>query len=100
MQLEGEKPTKFFCNLNKKSFEKAQFEELHVVEKKPNGEEKIRVVTEQKAIEWEVRKFYWNLYQDEEKFIDKEEVLRSIADVKKSVQKIKQGWTGKSQRMK
>ena len=57
MQLEGEKPTKFFCNLNKKLLEKAQFEELHIVEKKPNGEEVIKVVTEQKAIEWEVRKF-------------------------------------------
>ena len=46
MQLEGEKPTKFFCNLNKKRMEKAQFEELHVVEKKPNGEETVKVVTE------------------------------------------------------
>ena len=70
MQLEGKKPTKFFCKLNKKHLEKAQFEELHVVEKKPNGEEVIKIVTDQKAIEWEVRKFYWNLYQDEEKKID------------------------------
>ena len=37
MQLEGEKPTKFFCKLNKKHLEKTQFEELHVVGKKPNG---------------------------------------------------------------
>ena len=37
MQLEGEKPTRFFCNLNKKHLEKAQFEGMHVVEKKPNG---------------------------------------------------------------
>ena len=63
MQLEGEKPTKFLCKLNKKHLEKAQFEVLHVVEKKPNGEV-VKIVTEQKAIEWEVRKFYWNLYQD------------------------------------
>ena len=40
---------------------KTQFEELHVVEKKPNGKEDTRVVKEQKEIEWEVRKFYWNL---------------------------------------
>ena len=63
--------------------EKAQFKELNIVEKKPNGEEVIRVVTEQKAIEWEVRKFYWNLYQEEEKEIDKEEILRNIAQFKK-----------------
>ena len=63
--------------------EKVQFEELNVVEKKPNGEEVIRVVTEQKAIEWEVRKFYWNLYQEEEKEIDKEEILRNLAQFKK-----------------
>ena len=59
--------------------EKAKFKELNVVEKKPNGEEVIRVVTEQRAIEWEVRKFNWNLYQEEEKEIDKEEILRNIA---------------------
>ena len=56
---------------------------LHVIEKKPNGEELVKIVTEQKAIEWEVRKFYWNLYQEEEKVIDKEEILRNIAQVKK-----------------
>ena len=31
----------------------------------------------------EVRKFYWNLYQGEEKVIDKEEILRNIAEVNK-----------------
>ena len=50
-QLEGEKPTKFFCSMNKKRKEKAQFEELHVVEKKPNGHEEVRVVKEQKEVE-------------------------------------------------
>ena len=63
--------------------EKAQFEELHLVEKKSNGEEEVRVVTDQKTIEWEVRKFYCKLYQEEERTIDKEEILRKIADVKK-----------------
>ena len=62
MQLEGEKPPKFFCNLNKKRLVKAQFEELHVVEKNKEGKDEVRVVTDQKEIEWEVRKFYWNLY--------------------------------------
>ena len=31
MQLEGEKPSKFFCSLNKKRLAKAQFEELHMI---------------------------------------------------------------------
>ena len=30
IQLEGEKPSKFFCNLNKKRIAKVQFEELHI----------------------------------------------------------------------
>ena len=30
-----------------------------------------------------MRKFYWNLYQEDEKVIDKEEILRNIAQVKK-----------------
>ena len=78
-----ERQTKFFCNLNKKRLEKAQFEELHKVEKRRNEEEGIRIVTEQKSIECEVRKFYWKLYQKEEKAFDKEEILRNIAEVKK-----------------
>ena len=31
VQLEGEKPLRFFCNLNKKRLAKAQFKELHIV---------------------------------------------------------------------
>ena len=50
LKLEGEKPTKFFCRMNKKQMEKAQFEELHIVEKRPGGEEHIKVVTKQKAV--------------------------------------------------
>ena len=76
MQVEGEKPTKFFCNMNKKQTEKAQFKELHIVEKKPGGEEQVKVITDKKLVEWEVRKFYWKLYQDEEKIINKEEILK------------------------
>ena len=32
IQLEGEKPSRFFCNLNRKRLAKAQLEELHIVE--------------------------------------------------------------------
>ena len=75
LQLEGEKPTKFFCNLNKKRVAKAQFEELHIVEKDSEGREKVRVITEQESIEWEVRKYYWKLYGEHEARVDKEEIL-------------------------
>ena len=55
-----------------------------MVEKKPNGEEEIRFVTEQKSIEWEVRKLqlHYKLYQNEEKMTDGEEILEKIARVK------------------
>ena len=58
MQLEGEKPTRFFCNMNKKMGAKAQFEVLHVEDEDKDGKKTIRIVQEQKEIEWEVRKFY------------------------------------------
>ena len=35
--LEGERPTKFFCSLSKKLRSKAQFETLHVKKAGPNG---------------------------------------------------------------
>ena len=41
VQLEGEKPLRFFCNLNKKRLAKAQFKELHIVEKDSEGREKV-----------------------------------------------------------
>ena len=43
-QLEGERPTKFFCNMNRKMKSKAQFEEVHVREKDDRGEDTVRVV--------------------------------------------------------
>ena len=92
LQLEGEKPMKFFCKMNEKQMEKAQFEELHIVEKKAGGEEQIRIVTEQKSVEWTVRSFYWKLYQEEEKDLHsvessirahKEEILKNIKNINK-----------------
>ena len=98
VQLEGEKPTHFFCSLNKKRVEKAQFEELHITETRPDGYEYTRVITEQKAVEWEVRNFYWNLYKEEENNIDIAEVLESISQMKKvncdDVQKLEEKITG------
>ena len=37
--LEGERPTKLFCSLNKKIKNKAQFEVLHVIETDHEGKE-------------------------------------------------------------
>ena len=60
----------FFCKMNKKHIEKAQFDNVHEVEKNQNRREIVRVLSEQKAIEWEVSKFYWKLYHKEEWNID------------------------------
>ena len=82
-QLEGERPTKFFCSMNKKMKAKTQFEEVHVVERDENGEGRKRIVKEQCAVEWEVRKFYWNLYRKEETNCRKEVILEKIEDFRK-----------------
>ena len=73
----------FFYSMNKKRLEKAQFDELHIVERKDDGHNEIRVVKEQKAVEWEVRKYYWTLYKEQETNVDTEEILESIAELKK-----------------
>ena len=78
MQLEGEKPTRFFCKMNRKHLAKAQFEEVHLEEVDKKGKETIKVIREQESIEWEVRKFYYNLYSEGEARIDKEEILKNI----------------------
>ena len=62
MQLEGEKPTKYFCNMNKKFQAKAQFEEILLEEVNDKGKEVTRVVRDQEEIEKEVRMFYSKLY--------------------------------------
>ena len=83
MQLEGEKPTRFFCRLNKKIGAKAQFETLHVEDVDENGVKTIRIVREQNAIEQEVREFYCNLYSEKEAKVDKNEILQNIEEMSK-----------------
>ena len=75
MQLEGERPTKFFCKMNKKIGSKAQFETLHVEDVDENGVKTIIIVQEQDAIEQEVREFYCNLYMEKEAAVDKNVIL-------------------------
>ena len=38
---------------------------------------------EQKEVEWDVRKFYWNLYKEEETNINITDVLENITKMKK-----------------
>ena len=48
------------------------------MEKNSDGREEVKVITKQKSIEWEVRKYYWKLYGDHEARLDKEEILQNI----------------------
>ena len=83
MQLEGEKPTKYFCKMNKKFQTKAQFKEIHLEEVDHNSKEVTRVVRDQEEIEKEVRMFYSNLYSEGKMHVDKDEIIRSIETVTK-----------------
>ena len=51
----------FLCKRNKKVKNAAQFDTLIIKENYDRGVEKERTITDQKSIEWEVQKFYWNL---------------------------------------
>ena len=81
--LEGERPTKFFCSMNKKIKDEAQFEVLHVKETDENGNKTVREITKQTEVEWGVRKYYWKLYRKEERVIDKRDILEMTGQVRK-----------------
>ena len=83
MQLEGEKLTRYFCNMNKKFQEKAQFEEIILEEVNENRKETTRVVRDQEEIEREVRTFYSKLYSEGEVYVNKDEIIKSIETVTK-----------------
>ena len=83
MQPEGEKPTQFFCKMNKKIQAKAQFEEIHLEEVDHRGKEVARVIRDQEWIEKDVRQCYCNLYSEGETNIDKDEIIRNIETVTK-----------------
>ena len=83
MQLEGEKPTRYFCSMNKRFQEKAQFEEIILEEVDENGKETTRVVRDQEEIEKEVRTFYCKLYSEGEVQINRDEIIKSIETVTK-----------------
>ena len=83
MQVEGEKPRKYFCKMNKKFQTKAQFKEILLEETDHRGKEVTRVVRDQEEIEKEVRMFYSNLYSEGEAHVNKDEIIRSIETVTK-----------------
>merc|ERR1711951_73195 len=82
MQLEGEKPTRFFC-IYKKVGAKAQFEVLHIEDVDENGVKMIRIVEDQDAIEQEVREFYCNICMEKEAAVDKNVILQNIEEITK-----------------
>ena len=61
-QVEGEKPSRYFCNLEKYNALQKYIPVLNV--KEDSGEEK--TVTEQKQVDKEIYKFYQNLYRSQE----------------------------------
>ena len=61
-QVEGEKPSKFFCNLEKYNAIQKYIPQLKM--KNEKGSE--RTVTDQKEIDQEIYKFYQNLYRSQE----------------------------------
>ena len=60
-----------------------QFGTLVVMEKDKNNVAQERVVTDQKTIEWEVRKLYWKLYRKQEVKVNMEEVRNMTGHIKK-----------------
>ena len=54
-----------------------------MIETDQEGKETERLVYEQKAVEWEVRKYYWKLYRKREDVISKEDILEMTGPIKK-----------------
>ena len=57
-KLEGEMPTSFFCKMNKKVDNAAQYDTMIIKEKDDTGVKKEKLINNQKSIEREVRNFY------------------------------------------
>ena len=65
-QVEGEKPSKFFCNLEKFNALQKYIPELKI----KNAKNEEIIIKEQKDIDKELYKFYQNLYRSQESSID------------------------------
>ena len=79
---DGEKSTKYFCNLEKRTAEKKGIYRIH--------DDKGDIVTNQKSIVKEIHKFYHKLYSDESRgqncYVTNEEFLANIDIPKLSVE--------------
>ena len=90
--LVGEKPMCFFCKLNRKMKNVVQFDTLVVKEKNIIDEEQERIVTDQKTIEWEVKKLYRQLYRKQEVEINSKEMRSMTGHIKKTSNAEKARW--------
>ena len=70
MNLEGERPTRYFCCLEKQMKKSTLLDSLFIENKESKLEESI----DQKEIEKEVRIFYKNLYAKTPPFADKQDI--------------------------
>ena len=61
----------------------AQFDTLVIKEKDMNNEEHGRIITDQNTILWEVCKFYWKLYRNQEVEISNDEIKQMTGLLKK-----------------
>ena len=58
----------------------AQLDNLIIKEKDPNGVKRDVTIRDQSKIEWEVGKFYWNLYKIKESAHSADEVRRELGN--------------------
>ena len=71
--------------MNQKVKNTAQFDMMIIMEKNSDGDVKEKTITDQKMIEWEVRKFYWSLYRKQEVNIDRNEIIEMTGHIKKDL---------------
>ena len=78
MNLEGKKPTKYFCSLEKQTKTSNLLDSLHI----ENEEDKMEETFDQVVIENEVKKFYKKLYPKTPTCADKRYIFRFIGKSK------------------
>ena len=78
MNLEGQKPTKYFCSLEKQMKKSTLLDSLFI----ENDEDKTEETFDQGVIEKEVKKCYKNLYAKTTTYADKKDIFRFIGKSK------------------
>ena len=54
-----------------------------IKEKNSDGDIEEKTITDQKMIEWKVRKFYWSRYRKQEVNIDQNQIMEIAGHIKK-----------------